>query len=71
MPRSASLASVEPARRPVNAAAPDVDRYTGDADGGSGSERPDQVVAELRSLAALHQAQQAARSADRPEAQAA
>ena len=62
-PRSPSLAQPEPPRRMVNAAPADVDRYTG---GGSEREpaRDDTaVVSELRSIARLHQAQQAARKA--------
>jgi hypothetical protein len=55
VPRSPSLA---PPERP-HTAAPDVDRFT------SGPEvaQPDAVVTELRNLAELHQARQAANTA--------
>jgi hypothetical protein len=55
VPRSPSSA---PPERP-HRTAPEVDRFTSGEDG----VRPEAVVTDLRSLAARHQAQQAARTA--------
>ena len=66
VPRSPSLAPPPPPKHVVQL---DVDRYTG----GDDVAKPEPVVTELRNLAELHQAKQAAQAASdaQPEAQAA